>query len=67
MLLEAGVTVDALSNGLPAFFAAAADAYQRLIYLMTCDPILLPTLWHRLSGYGAIKPSLGWSLATLSE
>jgi phosphoglycolate phosphatase-like HAD superfamily hydrolase len=29
MLLEAGVTMDTLSNGLQAFFAAAADAYDR--------------------------------------
>ena len=29
MLLQAGVTLDALSPGLPAFFAAAADAYDR--------------------------------------
>ena len=31
MLLEAGVTTAALSDGLPAFFAAAADAYDRLV------------------------------------
>lgn len=29
ILLEAGVTMDALTHGLPAFFAAAADAYDR--------------------------------------
>src|SRR5690242_2824325 len=28
MLLQAGVPLDALSRGLPAFFAAAADAYD---------------------------------------
>jgi len=31
MLLERGVTTDALSDGLPAFFAAAADAYDRCV------------------------------------
>jgi phosphoglycolate phosphatase-like HAD superfamily hydrolase len=29
MLLAAGVDVDALASGLPAFFSAAADAYER--------------------------------------
>jgi phosphoglycolate phosphatase len=31
MLLEAGVTIAAVSDGLPDFFAAAADAYDRLV------------------------------------
>ena len=29
MLLDAGVSADALESGLPAFFSAAADAYER--------------------------------------
>ncbi|HEY1389044.1 MAG TPA: HAD hydrolase-like protein [Ktedonobacterales bacterium] len=41
MLLQVGVSLDALSHGLPAFFAAAAEAYERHVPDDLC-PFLTP-------------------------